>query len=409
MLRSTLKKGLFVALLSVILAVSAAAQTENLRYSVSGKVRDSHTGAALQFVNVFMEGRHYATVTNSDGSFTLKSDIPIDSLNFSYLGYQSKVIKVGSEYLNVSLIPSSLSIDPAVVLAAQPRAMLMEAIRRIPENYSAEDELLQCFYRETMQKRQRYVYVSEAVSKLFKTDYSRNVFRDAAALEKSRVLISSRLRDTLSVKFLGGPSQAVNFDVVKNPSILLNAEELSYYKLEMGAPAMIDGRLNLTVILYPAVERDYPLYYGALYIDSETYAFSRIELSMDMRNETKAIRDILVRKPLGLQFHPKELSLVIDYRLEGGRWRIGFYRSLIRFSCDWRKRLLHTNYTSVNELVVTDKYPVATPIPRAEQFKTRDALSEKAGLFTDPDFWKDYNIIEPSVSLEHAVGRLMKK
>jgi hypothetical protein len=71
--------------------------------------------------------------------------------------------------------------------------------------------------------------------------------------------------------------------------------------------------------------------------------------------------------------------------------------------------LFYTNYTSINELVVTDKYPDAVPIPRAEQFRLREALSDKAELFTDTDFWKEYNIIEPSVSLEHAVGRLMKR
>ena len=409
MLRSKIK-GAFAALIILLAgAASASGQEAMLKYSVGGKIRDARTGAPLQFVNVFMQGRHYATVSNSDGTFVIKSDIPIDSLHFSYLGYQTKGLKVGAPEMDVALAPSSFSLDAAVIFSAEPRMLLQEAIRRIPDNYSSEDELLQCFYRETMQKRQRYIYVSEAVSKIYKTPYNRGVFRDAAALEKSRVLISSRNRDTLSVKFLGGPSQAVNFDAVKNPIILLNEEELSYYKMEMGMPTMIDGRLNLVVAIYPAVERDYPLYYGALYIDSETYAFSRIELSMDMSSEVKAIRDILVRKPAGLQFHPKELSVVIDYRPSGGRWRLGFYRSLLKFSCDWRKRLLHTNYTSVNELVVTDKYPEALPIPRQEQFRPGDALSEKAGLFTDPDFWKDYNIIEPSVSLEHAVGRLMKK
>lgn len=409
MLRLILKKALSALLLSAITAVSALAQSESLQYSVSGKVRDAKTGNALQFVNVIMEGRHYATVTNADGGFIIKSDIPIDTLVFSYLGFESKRLPVKESYLSVSLTPSVLSIDPAIVFSANPRMLLHQAIKRIPDNYSDNEELLQCFYRETLQKRQRYIYVSEAVSKLFKTPYERSIYKDAAALLKSRILISSRQRDTLSVKFLGGPTQAVDFDLVKNSNALLNQTTLNDYRLEMGAPAMIDGRLNLAVHISPAVERDYALYYGTLYIDFETYAFSRIELSLDMRDEKKAINDILVRRPAGLRFHPKELSIVINYRLEGDRWRIGFFRSMLKFSCDWRKRLFSTNYTSINELVVTDKYPVATPIPRAEQFRLREALSDKAELFTDPDFWKDYNIIEPSVSLEYAVERLIKK
>ena len=41
-------------------------------------------------------------------------------------------------------------------------------------------------------------------------------------------------------------------------------------------------------------------------------------------------------------------------------------------------------------------------------FRSSDILSEKAAEFLDPDFWKDYNIIEPTESLEHAIDRLRK-
>ena len=397
------------AALMLLTALAASAQTDSLAYSVGGRVRDSRNGLPIQYVDVTTGGRRYSTVTNADGSFVLKSDTPIEQLTFSRLGYSSVSMPVSSANINVSLSPAAYRLDPAMVLSAEPRMLVNEAISRIPSNYPAKEELLQCFYRETMQKRQRYIYVSEAVAKLYKTPYSRSVYRDAAALEKSRVLISSRKRDTLSVKFLGGPTQATDFDVVKNPYILLNREELFRYKLEMGTPEEIDGRMNYTVRLSPGTEVPYALYYGVLYIDMETYAFSRIELSMDMSDEAKATRDMLVRKPAGLRFHPREMTVTIDYRKDGDVWRLGFFRSLLDFSCDWRKRLLHTSYTSVNELVVTGLNPNPAPIPRQAQFRSHEALSEKAELFTDPDFWKDYNIIEPSVSLEHAVGRLLLK
>ncbi len=400
----------FYVLTALLMGLSAAhAQTDSLRYSVSGTVRDARSGSSLQSVNVFMQGRHHATVTNADGEFTLKSDIPIEYINFSHIGYRNASIPAEGGYLNVMLEPTSIAIAPAMVVSAEPRLLVLEAMRHIPDNYTAEDELLRCFYRETLQKRQRYIYVSETVARLFKTPYTRGVFRDAAAIEKSRVVLSQRKRDTLSVKFLGGPTQATEFDVVKNREILLSERELAYYRLEMGEPVSIGGRPNLTVKISPSAVLSYPLYYGTIYIDSETYAFSRLELSLDMQDENKATGVMLIKKPFGLRFHPRELSVTLDYRKDGDRWRINYLRSVLRFACDWRKRLVHTNYTSVNELVVTDKLPEAVPIPRNEQFRSRDALSDKAALFTDPDFWKAYNIIEPSTSLEHAVERLIKR
>ncbi len=408
-----LSRKLVPVLAALLLAFpSAVAQDlpqDSLRYSVSGRVRDARSGGVLQFVNVVIPDRHYATVTNADGEFVLKSDIPITSVSFSLLGYRNLTVAPDGAFMKIALEPDAIALAPAIVVSGDAHTVVRRAMERIRDNYMDTDELLKCFYRETLQKRQRYIYVSEAVARIFKTPYSYGVYRDAAALEKSRVLLSQRKSDTLSVKFMGGPTQATDFDVVKNPDILLSYSELNLYSMKMGSPVMINDRLNYTVNISPASEVEYPLYYGTLFIDAGSYAFTRIELSLDMRDEQKATRSVLISKPAGLRFHPKEMSVVIDYRMEGERWRLNYFRSVIRFACDWRKRLLHTNYTSVNELIVTDKYPEAAPIPRKEQFRHRDALSEKAAFFADPDFWKDYNIIEPSTSLEHAVDRLMKR
>ena len=48
------------------------------------------------------------------------------------------------------------------------------------------------------------------------------------------------------------------------------------------------------------------------------------------------------------------------------------------------------------------------PIRRQERFRTVGFLPDQAAHFFDPDFWQDYNIIEPSESLENAIARLRK-
>ena len=58
---------------------------------------------------------------------------------------------------------------------------------------------------------------------------------------------------------------------------------------------------------------------------------------------------------------------------------------------------------------MTDLRQPATPIERNEMFRSTDILDNKAKEFMDPDFWKDYNIIEPSESLENAINRLRKQ
>ncbi|MBR5925386.1 MAG: carboxypeptidase-like regulatory domain-containing protein, partial [Bacteroidales bacterium] len=187
-----------------------------------------------------------------------------------------------------------------------------------------------------------------------------------------------------------------------------NTTDLQYYKFEMGNPVYIGDRLQFVIYLRPVVVADYALYYGTLYIDRETLLFSRIELSLDVGDAAKATKMMLVSKPLSLRFTPKELSFTMTYRPSETGARLEYFRSSMRFNCDWKKRLLKTQYTVVNELVTTDLTVPPVPIPRSELFHSSDILSDKAIEFQDPDFWKDYNIIEPSESLENAINKLKK-
>ena len=400
-------------ILIVFVCCSAAlygqVDTVRLGYSVQGNVVDAVSGRPMESVHVSVPGRHYATVTNADGDFTIKSDQPVSEVVFSYLGYRTLRQKAVGGPLRVRLTPESMPLAEASIITGDPREILGEAIRRIPDNYSKNPELLECFYRETVRKRNRYIFVSEAVARLYKTGYDGNIYRDRAALEKSRILLSQRRTDTLSVKMQGGPTQALTFDVVKNPEILFDEEELQLYEFEMGMPTYIGDRLQFVIHFHPGSRPvEWALYHGTLYIDRELLSFTRIEMSLDMSDIDKATRMMIIKKPLTLRATPKELSVVISYRLKDGKSRLEYFRSTMRFNCDWKKRLFATAYAVVNELVVTDLREPAVPIPRAEAFRSVDYLIEKAAEFQDPDFWKDYNIIEPSESLEHAIGRLRR-
>ena len=404
-----MRKVLALILLSLFTCQALSAQQDTLRlgYTVQGRVVDAQSGRALESVHVSIPGRHQATVTNADGDFTLKSDRPIPEILCSCLGYRSQRQKAGTD-VTVRMHRESLELKEASIISGDPKSIVLAALDRIWDTYCTEPELLECFYRETLQKRSRYTYVAEAVARLYKNRYDGSVLRDAAALEKSRILVSQRKTDTLSVKTMGGPTQAITHDVVKNRDILFAPEDLQLYQFRMETPAYIGDRLQFVIGMSPALPADYALYNCKLYIDREYLTFTRVEASLDMSDKAKATRMILVRKPLTLRFFPEEATIVLNYRLSEGKSRLEYFRSTMRFACDWRKRLFKTHYTAVNELVITDVRDQAVPIPRSERFRLKETLNDKAPEFQDPDFWKDYNIIEPSESLEHAIGRLRK-
>ena len=93
-----------------------------------------------------------------------------------------------------------------------------------------------------------------------------------------------------------------------------------------------------------------------------------------------------------------------------GRDYLNYVRAELKFSCDWKRKLFATNFTVVSELVMTDREdaPPHGNIPYRESFTKNQVLSDKVQDFYDEKFWEDYNIIEPTESLEYAVQRLKK-
>ena len=376
---------------------------------VGGHVVDDKTGDALGQVSV-SAGR-VSVVTNEDGDFSLKLDADPGTIVVSHLGYKTKRVKVkNGEELKIRLHPTTIQLREIVVLNEDARELVDIAISKIPDNYSKVPELLKGFYRETAMKRKHYIYVAEGVENMYKTPYSRSIGRDRVAIVKGRRLLSQKQGDTLGVKVMGGPVQAVVMDLVKNRDFLLNKEDLDAYKFTLGIPEYINDRLQYVVQMEPSGSMPYALYHGKLYIDSERLAFTRIELNLDMSDKDKATRTMLVKKPLGVKFKPRELSSVVDYRYEDGVTRISYLRNTFRFNCDWKKRLFATSFTATCEMVVTDSSSDnVQPIASRSSFDSRDAYYDKVEYFLDPDYWRSYNIIEPSESLDKAIRKLVSK
>jgi hypothetical protein len=222
-----------------------------------------------------------------------------------------------------------------------------------------------------------------------------------------------KARDTLGVKIQGGPVMPLMVDIAKNREYVLKAEDFGLYDFSMDMPALIDDRLQYVVSMQPKMHTMYPLMYGKLFIDQETLAFTRAELQLDVSNWRSASDYMLVKKPFGLRFRPKELTVTIVYTTDTqGVTRMSYVRNEMRFNCDWKRRLFASPFTTVSEMVVTDRRQMGEEVKRPKgrnSFGIRERFYDKVEYFEDPDFWADYNIIEPTESLENAIGKLKKK
>lgn len=386
---------------------------------ISGVVKDKDSRKNLENVNIAVIGSNVGTVTNADGVFTLKvsQDEIKQGLLASYVGYMNtkisveELLKVRNESLSIWMHPSTEWLNEVNVYGGSPRELVEKAISRITVNYAEKDNMYQAFYRETIQKGRRYIGVAEAVMDVYKSEYRfRNVLRDRSQLIRGRRLVSQRTKDTLSVKLAGGPATPIYLDVVKNGEDLLDIKNLDYYDFFMEKPTSLNNRMQYVVSFSPCANLSYALYLGRFYIDQETLSFTRVEFKLDLSDKAKAVNTILQKKPLGLRFRPLEVNYLVTYRQQNGKTYLNYIRNDVRFKCDWKKRLFSSTYTTTSEVVMVDRdeMPI-TNIKSRDSFKRYHVFDDVVDEYWDPNYWKDYNILEPTESLESAVNKLKKR
>ncbi|MBB4035121.1 hypothetical protein GGR21_001010 [Dysgonomonas hofstadii] len=385
--------------------------------TINGIVKDSRNNKKLEYASISVQGTGIGTVTNSDGTFSIKinDSLQAKALEVRHLGYENRTypIKNNNEKdITIYLSSNTRQLKDIVIVPDNmtPRKLVETAMGKIAENNPDKVNLLTGFYRETIKKRRNYINISEAIINIYKTPYSEDASRDKVQVYKGRKLLSPKLDDTLAVKFIGGPNLSTYMDVVKNPNFFLDEEMLSLHEFEWDESVMINERPHYVVKFKPNAISPYALYFGKLYIDQENLAFSQADINLSMDDKDKVSKVILRKKPFKLRFKPEEVTFLITYKQDNGISYLSYIRNEVRFKCDWKRKLFSTGYTIVSEMVVTDrKEDNVEKISNKLAFDAKNSLSEKVSSFLDPGFWEDYNIIEPTESLEDAVNKLKKQ
>ena len=388
-------------------------------FTVSGVVRDKESRKKLENVAVSLVGTPIGTVTNAEGVFSLK--IPhmdtIPQLELSHIGYMNAWFSASAPegsnnmHATILMIPIALQLNEVVAYGNSARRIVEEALERIPKNYPSGESMTSAFYRETVQKGHRYISISEAMLDVYKTSYKqRTSDRDKVQIDKARRLLSQKQSDTLGVKVVGGPNLPLFMDVVKNAYALFDEETLDYYSFVQEPSVFIDDRLQYVISFRPRVKLDYALYVGRVFIDREHLAFTRAEFELDLSDRERAVAAILYKKPLGLRFRPQKVSFLITYRQHDGVTCLNYICNEMCFKCDWKRRLFSSSYVARSEMVAVDReeHPERV-IARRDAFKPYQVFYDIVKEYWSEDFWKDYNIIEPTESLEDAVKKLRKQ
>ncbi|HWR75337.1 MAG TPA: carboxypeptidase-like regulatory domain-containing protein [Bacteroidales bacterium] len=384
--------------------------------TIRGRVVDNETGLPLVFAGISVQGSNVSTVTNLDGEFTLKvSDTETGKIEFSFIGYKNRVMSIDEMKTNgqrnvIELETAMIPIKEIIVKPMIPEEILEEVMSRFDENYTSVANDMTGFYRETIRKNRSYISIGEAVVEIFKAPYQNDLRYDAVKIYKGRKSDDVQKMDTVLFKLQGGPTTALYLDVVKNPETFLTREALEQYDLELSSIVVIDDRTNYVINFFQKPFITTPLYLGRMYIDIETYAIAQAEFSFNLENKELAASMFIRKKPIGMQVTPEITSYLVRYREVNGKWYFAHSRAEVKFKVDWKKKLFNTNFTTMSELAITDRTEEdVVKFTSKERIHTTDFFTEEVAAFADPEFWGDYNVIEPDQSIEAAIKRLSRK
>lgn len=385
--------------------------------TIRGKVVDSETGSPLIFATVAVSETNVAVVTNIDGEFTIKVGEALGSKNleFTFLGYKTKLLPISSFRDNgfknmVQMEAAPIPIREIIVKPVDPTDIVLKAISRIGKNYENVPNLMTAFYRETIRKNRTYVSIGEAVVEIFKAPYDNDVRFDNARIYKGRKSTDVQKMDTVLFKLEGGPMSTLELDLAKNTEAVFTVDAMKYYDYSLTSVIEINGRPHYVVGFKQKPSVEMPLFMGDLYIDMETYALSEAEFGFNLEDKAVASSIFIKKKPLGMEVTPELATYRAKYRQQNGKMYFEYSRAEVKFKVNWKKKLFNTYYTTMSEIAVTDRTDQEViKFANKDKIKYSDIFSDKVSAFADPDFWGDYNVIEPDQSIDAAIRRLSRK
>jgi hypothetical protein len=190
----------------------------------------------------------------------------------------------------------------------------------------------------------------------------------------------------------------------------MTIDAMKYYDYSLSSVVEIDNKPHYVINFRQKPSVDVPLFTGNFYIETESYQLSEAEFGYNLEDKAAVSSIFIKKKPLGMEVTPEIATYRVKYREQDGLMYFAYSRAEVKFKVNWKRRLFNTFYTTMSEIAVTDRTnEEVIKFTGKEKLRYTDVFSEKVEAFQDPEFWGDYNVIEPDQSIEAAIRRLSRK
>ena len=383
------------------------------KLTLQAKLVDADSKETLAFASVSIENENIGTITNKDGIFILKIPKKMIQKNLciSYLGYENACIPVKNLYKNfhtIQLKRTYISLQEVIIRNQDPKKIIRKALNNIAENYPQKPVYLTSFYREKVKQKSRYMFLSEAVLKIYKTAYI-STLTDRIRVLKSRTFKQVAEKDSIQMKLKSGLKTALILDMVKNRRDFIQEPFLNEYHYRLSDIENYDNRASYIIDFKPRDFSEDAIYTGQLYIDADNYAIIGADYEIAADKLKKMNNRFIVKKEKGLNVKLKKAVYHVQYHFWNGKYYIEYVKAELSFKVRKKKKWFATNFTTSIEMAVSNIDTLNVhKFKRKEADKTNTVFVDDQREY-DEQFWEEYNFIKPEDDWQKAIQKLQLK
>lgn len=366
-----------IQLLSLLSLMVLQANAQNII------VADASTEKPVAFALVSAIGSSESVLANELGVANLGQFNQIDSVYIRAIGYYAAAFAISSHLQDeqrVFLIPSMLHLDEVIVRPQKPEQYLLEALKKVSENFIPDSFYSAHYYQEILKENSRYLNMCEAflharcpgyftardsfdieITACRKADGAQLNFmqkeqekeikkeikaarKEGRELDEEDLAIPLELGSPLIMLMIDPLRQLDNGIHVNGQSVnFLDSASFHEYEFIYGKPEAF-GDKTLVTINFDQQERvKKPLFKGTIWIEQESSAIVKIAFGLSKRGE-KHLLPAYTKAALwlyGLSYEIEHTLMEFEYRPFGSKWahsasrlKASFYLEKRRFFDD---------------------------------------------------------------------------
>jgi len=364
---------------------------------ISGQLLDKETKEPIMFASIYLKGVAIGTTSNEEGYFTFHfpSFNNLNTIVISSIGYESIERNANDFISNQKIMLSSKvsKLDEVVITNTKKKKLtakqiVSKAYKQIEDNYPKESYITEGFIRDLQNEDGQYVEYLECAAKFYNEAIHISKVPKVELIEVKSSYIANKNPWNKKWERKNSIIDLVEDDFIRFDYGPIKAKGGWKYELD-------DILLHNNKYVYKIVGIDKPFQKATLYIDTESFAFVKLELTRTKNNGRSWKRRLvngqqITHYNLIIEYQEYKGKMYLKYKKEEDTWEI--------YDMQNPKKLLFTKNPKkelfINNIVIED----VENYPFERNMYINKSLENQAKAY-NATFWLNYNAPEKTKSI----------